>query len=86
MTRQERIIKKLTDSFAPSVLEVKDVSSAHHGHGGWRPEGETHFEVVIACGIFADKTRLAAHRLVNDVLIDEFDAGLHALQIKILKE
>ena len=84
MTRETRIREKLTNSLKPTVLDVRDVSNEHHGHAGWNESGETHFEVDIASPEFEGKIRVSAHRLVNDVLLDEFDSGLHALQIKII--
>ena len=85
MTRQDRIINLLQNALSPSVLEVRDVSHQHHGHAGWREGGETHFEVDIASPHFEDQTRVAAHRMVNDALVEELAQGLHALQIKIIK-
>lgn len=85
MTRQDRIINLLQNALSPSVLEVRDVSHQHHGHAGWREGGETHFEVDIASPQFEGQTRVAAHRMVNDALVEELAQGLHALQIKIIK-
>ncbi|MCE2517811.1 MAG: BolA family transcriptional regulator [Alphaproteobacteria bacterium] len=84
MTRQDRIITALNAALSPRHLEVRDVSAQHHGHGGWREGGETHFEVDIASPEFDAMTRIAAHRMVNDALADELASGLHALQIKII--
>ena len=64
---------------------MRDVSHQHHGHAGWREGGETHFEVDITSALFDGQTRVAAHRMVNDALAEELNAGLHALQIKIIK-
>ena len=85
MTRQDRIIALLQSALSPSHLEVRDVSNQHYGHAGWRESGETHFEVDIASPSFEGETRVAAHRMVNDALATELNAGLHALQIKIIK-
>lgn len=84
-SRRERIIAILTDGFAPHQLDVRDVSAEHHGHAGWREGGETHFEVDIAAEALAGLSRIDGHRRINDALAGELDAGLHALQIKILR-
>ncbi|MCU4178518.1 BolA family protein [Bosea sp. BH3] len=77
----ERITRKLTDAFAPQQLEVIDESHQHHGHGGWREGGETHFRVHIVSDAFAGKTRLERHRLVNAALTQELADRVHALAI-----
>ena len=85
MARQDRITSLLQSALLPSFLAVRDVSHQHHGHAGWREGGETHFEVDIASSLFDGQTRVAAHRMVNDALAEELNTGLHALQIKIIK-
>jgi Stress-induced morphogen (activity unknown) len=81
-TRRDRIVTALTERFAPEALDVIDESHRHEGHAGARPGGETHYRVKIVAPAFAGTTRLAAHRLVNDALADEFATGLHALAIE----
>ncbi len=41
------ILRKLTDALQPVTIEVIDESEQHHGHGGWREGGETHFRVRL---------------------------------------
>lgn len=78
----ERITRRLTEAFAPADLKVVDESHLHKGHAGHRPEGETHFRVKITAEAFRGTTRVAAHRMINEALADEFDRGLHALAIE----
>ena len=80
--RSDRIRSKLTEVFAPSVLDVKDDSSKHAGHAGARPEGETHYTVTIVSSQFEGQSRVTIQRAINKALASEFDCGLHALQIK----
>nr|WP_070960931.1 BolA family protein [Hyphomonas sp. Mor2] len=82
MNRSERIHKTLTQAFTPKTLEVIDDSHKHAGHAGARPEGETHYTVVISAAAFDSLSRVARQRAVMDVLKPEFDSGLHALSIK----
>ncbi len=82
--RADRIREALQTAFSPEILEIADESSAHAGHAGARPEGETHFAVTIMAKRFAGMTRIARHQAVNDTLADEFKAGLHALRIKAI--
>jgi len=80
---EERIIRRLTEAFHPSVLEVVDDSEAHRGHGGWREGGGTHFNVRMRAQAFEGLSRVAAQRLVMKALQAEFDDGLHALALDI---
>jgi BolA protein len=86
MPIREAIVAKLSAKFAPSHLEVLDESSRHQGHAGSRPGGETHFRVRIAAPSLMGKSRVAQHRAINDALVDEFAAGVHALAIEVLAQ
>ncbi|WP_421725419.1 BolA family protein [Bauldia sp.] len=81
MTGEDRIAQTLTEAFDPVSVNVVDESDRHKGHAGARPEGETHFRVVVVSEAFRGKSRLAAHRMVHAALRDEFARGLHALVI-----
>ena len=80
-TMTERITRKLEAAFTPQRLRVIDESHQHHGHGGWREGGETHFRVDIVSDAFLGKSRLERHRLVNGVLAEELAERVHALAI-----
>ena len=82
MNRSERIHQILSDAFQPSQLDVVDDSHRHAGHSGARPEGETHYTVIIVAETFDGLSRVARQRAVMDVLRPEFETGLHALSIK----
>lgn len=76
MNKQETIIKKLNDAFAPEHLEVINESHMHSGN-----DPESHFKVVIVCEDFKNKMLIARHRLVNKILEDELSGGIHALAL-----
>ncbi|KAM0746036.1 bola-domain-containing protein [Meredithblackwellia eburnea MCA 4105] len=80
------IRNKLSDAFKPVELNITNDSSKHAGHAAMRAQeggnGETHFTVEVVSEAFEGKRVIARHRLVNDLLKDEFAAGLHALSIK----
>lgn len=82
MNRSERIHQILSDAFQPTGLEVVDDSHKHAGHAGARPEGETHYTVIISATAFDGLSRVARQRAVMEVLKPEFETGLHALSIK----
>ena len=76
------IEEKLGAAFAPDHLEVVDESFLHAGHAGARPEGETHFRVVIVAAGFEGVSRLERQRRVVEVLSDELSGPVHALAIR----
>jgi BolA protein len=80
----DAIHHKLTSAFAPSRLEIEDDSARHHGHAGARPEGETHFNVLIEAAAFAGAAKVARQRMVYHALADELAGPLHALSVKAL--
>jgi len=80
----DAIHNKLTSAFAPSRLEIEDDSARHHGHAGARPEGETHFNVLIESAAFAGASKVARQRMVYRALADELAGPLHALSVKSL--
>jgi BolA family transcriptional regulator, general stress-responsive regulator len=82
MTVRATIAEKLTQAFAPIALEVVDQSHLHDGHAGARPGGETHFAIDIVSAAFRRKSRLERHRMINDALAAELNAGVHALAIR----
>ena len=79
MSRQQRIFKLLTEKLSPAQLIVEDESHRHHV-----PENaETHFKITIVSNCFSDMSRIARHRLVNALLVDEVAAGLHAFSMHL---
>ena len=80
----EAIQQKLTSTFAPTRLEIEDDSARHHGHAGARPEGESHFNVVIESQAFAGTPKVARQRMVYQALAEELAGPLHALSVKAL--
>jgi len=84
MSVAETIRQKLTERFAPTRLAVIDESHRHAGHAGARPEGETHFAVMITSAGFAGLSRVARQRLVYDELKQELASRVHALSLTTL--
>ncbi|PZP54488.1 MAG: BolA family transcriptional regulator [Micavibrio aeruginosavorus] len=80
-TIRQQMLNKLTESFAPQVIEVIDDSHRHIGHAGHNGEGQSHFRVNIVSPLFAGKSRIEKHRMVYDAL-KGFIPPVHALQIK----
>jgi BolA family transcriptional regulator, general stress-responsive regulator len=82
--RAERIRALLEARFPPAEVRVQDDSHRHAGHAGARPEGETHYSVLVVSPAFAGMPRVARSRAAHDALAAEFDTGLHALALRLL--
>lgn len=79
----DRIQQKLTDAFAPSLLDIEDQSEMHRGHGGYQEGGETHFHVRIVAEAFAGQSRVNRQRAVYQTLADELADQVHALSLEV---
>ena len=77
------ITHKIQTALSPSYLEVIDDSHKHAGHVGARPEGETHFTVIIQAKTLESMSRIDRHRTITNILKEEMDNPIHALSIKI---
>ena len=80
----DAIRQRLTPALAPSRLDLTDESAHHAGHAGARPEGESHFRMLIVAGAFAGKSRLERQRMVFGALGDLMRTDIHALSITAL--
>jgi stress-induced morphogen len=72
------ISRRLTDALRPAYLEVVNESFKHNVPKG----SETHFKVTVVSNSFEGQSLLERHRLVNNLLSEEFKQGLHALSIQ----
>src|SRR5918994_1215557 len=80
----DAIRQRLTAALAPSRLDLTDESALHAGHAGARPEGESHFRMLIVAATFAGKSRLERQRMVFAALGDLMQSEIHALSITAL--
>jgi len=78
----EIIAARLTDSLAPSHLDVINDSHHHAGHMGDDGTGESHFTVIVESERFVGLNRVARQRLVNQALTDLLSSRIHALAIR----
>ncbi|MET0687811.1 MAG: BolA family protein [Methyloceanibacter sp.] len=81
MSVEDQIRKKLTRALAPVALEVVNDSHRHAGHAGSPGTGQSHFTVKVVSEVFAGKSRIERHRMVNQVLAAELAGAVHALAI-----
>ena len=84
MKRKKRIEAILSENFFCWKTEVNDISILHKGHNNFDGSQETHFSIILNFNNQNKESKLKIHRKINELLIDEFNSGLHALEIKIL--
>ena len=82
MSLQTRMREKLIVALRPTRLDVVNESHLHAGHASSPGTGESHFRLLIVSDAFTGKSRIERHRIVNDVVRDELQDGVHALAIK----
>lgn len=85
MDIEEYIRKQITEHLNPAHLEIINQSHLHAGHAGDDGSGQTHFKVVVVSDKFDGMQTVERHRLINDLLSDCFENGLHALSLKLSK-
>ena len=82
-SRKKRIETILKKNFSPSVLLVRDDSKKHEGHSQViNNTKETHFFIKM---ILDNNTitKVNLHRKVYNLLDNEFNTGLHALELDL---
>ncbi len=84
MTVAAAIRDKLFRALAPEFLELVDDSGRHAGHAGARPDGETHFNLVVVAESFTGLGRVARQRMIYAALAEELAGPVHALTIRAL--
>ena len=84
MKRKKRIELILLEKFSNWKTEVKDISILHKGHNNFDGSEETHFSIILNSNSKNKESKLKIHRKINVLLKNEFNSGLHALEIKIL--
>jgi stress-induced morphogen len=84
MRVEQAIREKLSAAFTQAAIEVVNDSHRHAGHGSSPGTGESHFSVVVVSPVFAGKSRLERHRMVNAALAEELSGKIHALAITAL--
>lgn len=84
MSVADNIKTKLTEALAPIRLDLTDESHLHAGHAGARPEGESHFRLLVVSDAFKNRGRLERQRMIYQILGDLMATDIHALSIKAL--
>jgi BolA protein len=81
MSLTNRLREKLMLELRPTRLDVINESEMHAGHSSSPGTGESHFRILVVSKMFSGRSRVERHRLVNDLLKDEIQGGVHALAL-----
>ena len=84
MNRKKRINDILKKNLKDFQILIEDNSHLHKGHNNFDGKEETHILIKLFPQKKIKYNRLEIHRLVNNILIEEFSNGLHSLEIKII--
>ena len=76
------MLRRLNSTLSPTQLDLIDDSEQHRGHGGYNPEGESHFTLRIESAAFAGKNRVQRQRMIYGALGELMDSRVHALSIR----
>jgi BolA protein len=76
------ILSRLNSALSPTKVDLIDDSEQHRGHGGYNPEGESHFSLRIESPVFAGKNRVERQRMIYAALGSLMESRVHALSIK----
>ncbi|MDA9573689.1 BolA/IbaG family iron-sulfur metabolism protein [Rickettsiales bacterium] len=70
---QNKIEQALLSALPRAKIEIKDLVG-----------DQNHYQITITDKIFINKTKIAQHRIVNEILKDLLKMDLHAMQLKTL--
>jgi BolA protein len=76
-------IRQALACLEPTVCELIDESTLHHGHAG-AASGGGHFRLMLVSAQFNGIKRIARHRLVYDAVGVLMHTEIHALTINAL--
>jgi BolA protein len=82
MDRSAWIAERLREDLAADPVEVLDESHLHAGHAGAK-SGGGHFKATIVSARFEGLSKVAAQRLVYQLLADEMRGDIHALSMSL---
>jgi BolA family transcriptional regulator, general stress-responsive regulator len=76
------IQSKIENALKPASLEIVNESHLHAGHQEkFDGSGETHLRIRVVSDAFTGKSRVDRHRMINELVTDEMQQGLHAVAI-----
>ena len=79
---ETQIRERLLVALEPAQLDIVNESHLHAGHRGSPGTGDSHFRLLVVSGKFADLSRVARQRLVNQALAPLMGKPVHALAMQ----
>jgi stress-induced morphogen len=82
----EALKSKLAEAFDTQAIHITDNSWQHAGHRGNtqnHPDGGTHLAISLVSLKFVGLNPLQRHRLVHQVLAEEMQTRIHALELEL---
>lgn len=79
--RTRRMEDKLKQNLSLSFFKIENESQQHSDH--YSGDGETHYKMLLVSPDFRGLSRIQRHQKVNQVLLNEFQEGLHALSLQV---
>ena len=76
------MLRCLDSALSPTRVQLTDDSEKHRGHGGYNPQGESHFTLEIESEAFTGTSRVERQRMIYKALGDLMRERVHALQIR----
>ena len=83
MNRKQRINNLLLNHLKEFSIEILDNSHLHINHNNFDGTGETHIKIVLEKRKEVKFDRLNLYKKINELLKNEFELGMHSLEIKI---
>ena len=83
MKRKKRIYKILSDNLKEFSIQIIDNSHLHIGHNEFDGKKETHLKIILTSRNSVKIDRINIHRQINRLLKNEYNSGLHSLEIKL---
>ena len=81
MSVESEMRERLMVALEPVRLDVVNESELHAGHRGSPGTGNSHFRLLIVSAKFAGQSRVNRHRMVNELMADFLNGGVHALAL-----
>jgi BolA protein len=81
MSIETTLREKLMVGLDPVRLDVINESEMHAGHRSSPGTGQSHFRVLVVSDKFTGQSRVARHRMVNQLIAEELAGSVHALAL-----
>ena len=83
MSLFDTIKKKINEQINPEHIELIDNSSLHSKHKSFNPS-KFHIKIIIQSTKLKNMKKIDAHKKIYNVLNDEMNYKIHALEIEII--